>query len=1151
MPSAPVSRFPSDEVVALEQNLHELLRAYAENPGETSVQAGLDALRRRLAAAVAVAPKETGREAVLATVRPWLKRWAESGSGDRPVAAADLAAADAYVARDWRGLLAAMLLVPAWQWPAAPRLGDVPAWTWADFTRYVFYPVQGFCLAGDAQRHAAHHLRRLEELTALVGAGRHGPETAAAVGAYLNHSSCIPLYFSEGSLRRHYELRGRLLTLALGAGQPVKLPARPRAGRRLRVGFINRHFGPQTETYTTLPMFEQLDPARFEVLLFTHSSNGTPLELHARNSAAAFKVLPEGLAAQVAELRAAELDVAVFGTNVTAVVNEVTQLAVHRVAPLQVVNNSSCTTTGLPEIDLYVSGTLTESAAAPAHFSERLGLLPGPAHAFNYTADQQSPATAWTRAALGIPDDALLFVSAANYFKVIPEMRTAWARLLAAVPGSRLLLHPFNPNWSSAYPVRRFCAEFDAVLAAHGVETDRLIVSTAKLPSRTDVRELLRVGDVYLDTFPFGGVNSLIDPLETGMPVVAWEGETFRSRMGAALLRTLGLDELVAADGEAYHALAVRLAADDSWRASLRRKIGERMARLPVFLDPLAASDAFGALLEKAHDEICANGLAAFRRAPGPLTGPEVAAPALRQAHGRHLMALGQSDRAAVYFLTAIQHDERNASLWHDLAVALQSSGRKNDSVSALQTCLSLDGRHVEGWTLLGELALAANHHDLLAEAVGMARKLAPGDDRVGHLLERAGLGSVPGCAPAPGPRILVYTDDPQHGGVAQYNHSLITGLVEAGYAVACAQSRSETPLVVQQRAMGVTHFWIPYDTKTEFARTMQDTIAARRILAAAQPDLIVFTDSCPLSNLAARDAAAELGLPHVVNVGFVGAYLADRFQASLGRLAGQYARANEVIAVSRENLDMLRQRFGLGAEAGLVVHNGRPARFFTPSNLAARARLRAELKLPDDAVLCLTIARLTAVKGYQYQLAAAQRLVRLPAGRHLHFVWIGDGELRPELERGIAAAGLGDRIHLTGHRWDGIDWYDAADIFVLPSELEGMPLAVMEAMARGLPVVATAVSGIPEELGDTGRLLCDPTANPAKTIAELIQVLAEWAKNPALRRTTGERGRARAEAMFREETMVRRTIELIARHLPGENTAALPAEAADLAQAV
>lgn len=389
--------------------------------------------------------------------------------------------------------------------------------------------------------------------------------------------------------------------------------------------------------------------------------------------------------------------------------------------------------------------------------------------------------------------------------------------------------------------------------------------------------------------------------------------------------------------------------------------------------------------------------------------------------------------------------------------------------------------------------------------------------------------------------RVLVFTDDPDSGGVAQYNHSLMVGLTMAGCEVACAQTESRNPLVEAQRELGITHHWIPYDTKQEFARTIEDQATARAIITAARPDLIIFSDCCPVSNLAARDVALQQGVPYVVVVGFVGAYLADRFKSVLGRLALHYARARAVVAVSQENLDLLHNRFGLPAESGLVIHYGRPEKFFAPRDEAVRTRLRAELGLPAAAVVCFTAARLAAVKGYLHQVLAAKHLVALPGNENLHFVWAGEGEQRTEIVAAIAAAGLNGRIHLLGHRWDMADWYDASDIFVLPSDLEGMPLAIMEAMAKGLPVIATAVSGIPEELGNTGQLLPAATKNRSALVNQLIRTIHLWTGNPALRASIGEAGRARAQAMFRESLMIERTVSLISRQM-GEAPAAVSA---------
>jgi protein O-GlcNAc transferase len=579
--------------------------------------------------------------------------------------------------------------------------------------------------------------------------------------------NCIPLYFANDSLRKHYELRGRILMAAAGPNQAEICEPLPRFGRRLRVGFVNRHFGPQTETYTTLPMFEQLDPARFEVVLFVHQSTDAGVEIHARSRVAEFQVLTGPVAAQVETLRAAALDVVVFGTNVTAVTNEVTLLALHRVAPLQVVNNSSCTTTGLPEIDLYVSGTATESDEAPEHFSERLGLVAGPAHAFNYEADRAEPTTTWTRSALGLPENAVVFVTAANYFKIIPEMQHAWARLLAAVPDSHLLVHPFNPNWSSSYPIRRFAGELENVLATHGVASSRLVLSSNRFPSRADVKALLSVGDVYLDTFPFGGVNSLVDPLELAMPVVTWEGATFRSRMGAALLRSLGLNELIATSENDYLAIATRLASSPEDRVALGARIRSAMEIMPVFLDSLAASDGFGALLETAYDEMSNVGREVFRRERAPLKaalvdeagtlatgeehleggriseamdaarlvlGQDPISVEARKLMGRALSADGQHERATVYLLAALQRGGNDAMLWYYLARAFQSNGQVPETLQSVEGCLRANPQFLDGWLMLAELSSQAGNESLREEALGMARQVAPDDPRVAAL---------------------------------------------------------------------------------------------------------------------------------------------------------------------------------------------------------------------------------------------------------------------------------------------------------------------------------------------------------------------------------------------------------------------------------
>lgn len=368
---------------------------------------------------------------------------------------------------------------------------------------------------------------------------------------------------------------------------------------------------------------------------------------------------------------------------------------------------------------------------------------------------------------------------------------------------------------------------------------------------------------------------------------------------------------------------------------------------------------------------------------------------------------------------------------------------------------------------------------------------------------------------------VLLWTDDPGAGGVAQYNHALLCGLARRGHRLTCVQSRADNPLTRAQAELGVRHDWLDYHTGDDFQRTLTDRAGTRDVFLRHRPDLVVFSNGSPLSNFAAKDTACGLALPCLIVEGFAAEPLAGRFLDLLGGLSRHYAHARDVIAVSGQTLALLRSHFGLAPASGRVIRYGRPAEFFRPPEPEIRRRLRAEAGADDGDLLCFTAARLEPIKGYDCQLLALARLRGTAAWPGLRFAWAGDGGQRDELPRSLATAGLADKVVLLGHRWDVADWLGAADVFVLPSRAEGMPLAVLEAMAKGLPVAASAVSGIPEALGEAGRLLPDPAASPEATAAALADALAGWALDPEARRAAGAACRARAEEHFTEARML------------------------------
>jgi glycosyltransferase involved in cell wall biosynthesis len=228
------------------------------------------------------------------------------------------------------------------------------------------------------------------------------------------------------------------------------------------------------------------------------------------------------------------------------------------------------------------------------------------------------------------------------------------------------------------------------------------------------------------------------------------------------------------------------------------------------------------------------------------------------------------------------------------------------------------------------------------------------------------------------------------------------------------------------------------------------------------------------------------------------------------------------IIAVSEDLAGFLAQGFGIPRAELRVVHNGIPLAEAAPAaTRAARGpSARQALGVPPDGPLCVAVGNLYPVKDHATLVRA---LAELPGAR---VAIAGRGDEEANLRRLAAELGVADRLHLLGLRDDVDTVLAAGDVFVQPSRSEGLPLAVLEAMAAGLPVVATRVGGIGEAVadGETGYLV--PPAEPPALAAALRKVLAADDRGAAL----GARGRLRAEREFSVDVMADRYRALYAR---------------------
>jgi len=231
-----------------------------------------------------------------------------------------------------------------------------------------------------------------------------------------------------------------------------------------------------------------------------------------------------------------------------------------------------------------------------------------------------------------------------------------------------------------------------------------------------------------------------------------------------------------------------------------------------------------------------------------------------------------------------------------------------------------------------------------------------------------------------------------------------------------------------------------------------------------------------------------------------------------------EWLLTDAVIAVSQ---DTARICPAAKVTAVHVIYNG-----VTPAEpKRPRAEVRAELGLPEGAVVGVQVANLLPVKAHDV-LVRALAQVR-DEGTRLTMLVVGEGPERSRIETLAAELCLGpDRLRLLGFRTDVPDLLGAADLFALPSRMEGLPLSALEAMAQRLPVVTTRVGGIPEVVleGKQG-LLVPPEDAPA-----LAGALAKLAKSEGLRRAMGDSGYARAREEFSFEHMTDKYDDLYAR---------------------
>lgn len=225
---------------------------------------------------------------------------------------------------------------------------------------------------------------------------------------------------------------------------------------------------------------------------------------------------------------------------------------------------------------------------------------------------------------------------------------------------------------------------------------------------------------------------------------------------------------------------------------------------------------------------------------------------------------------------------------------------------------------------------------------------------------------------------------------------------------------------------------------------------------------------------------------------------------------------SDAIIAISPAIRADLLDTYRIGEESQYrVVPLGFDLAPFAAVDAAARAQARRTLDLPGDVPVVATVGRLTAIKQHHLFLEVVHRLV----ANHPTLVALiaGDGEMRGELEAAAHQLGIAGNVRFLGWRRDLATIYAATDVFLLTSRNEGTPVALIEAMASGVPGVSTDVGGVKDVIGSdaVGRLA------PLDDAAGLAAAAHHLLIDPALRAAVGARARTEVLARFGVERLV------------------------------
>jgi protein O-GlcNAc transferase len=344
------------------------------------------------------------------------------------------------------------------------------------------------------------------------------------------------------------------------------------ADKKIRIGYFSADFTDHPVAHLTAEIYELHDRSCFEVFAFSLSPAKPGDEMRERliKGFDHFFNVEDMSDSEVAKLaRDNKIDIAIDLGGYTQ--GSRAGIFSYGAAPLQVNYLGHPGTMASKCFDYIIADPTIIPENSQQYYTESIAYLP-----HSYMADdskRQASSRVITRKEFGLPDDRFIFCSFNNSYKFNPSIVSTWAKILVQVEGSVLWVTENNQSFK-----QNLLDEF----SKYSISNDRIIFA-GRVHLMEDHLARYRLADLFLNTHPYNAHTTALDALKAGLPVLTILGESFAARVGASLLKSTGLPELITSSEDEYIALAVEIGHDPNKLQALRTKLAGNIPTSPLF----------------------------------------------------------------------------------------------------------------------------------------------------------------------------------------------------------------------------------------------------------------------------------------------------------------------------------------------------------------------------------------------------------------------------------------------------------------------------------------------------------------------------------------------------------------------------------------